>query len=234
MPVPNTFANATATIPLSELDANFATTITLGNTAIQLGNTVTTLNNMTMANVTISSTASAFPNNYLANSNVIVGNTTITLGSTVTSVGDLTLTNVTISSGNVTCNIANSSISNTSVANAASDSVNVVGFMGLPQNSQNGDYNIVLGDAGKHIYHPDGQAVATYTFPANSNVSFTVGTAVTIINGSANNVTIAMTTDTMTLANTSNTSSRTLVANGVATCVKITNTSWIISGAGLS
>ena len=234
MPVPNTFANATATIPLSELDANFATTITLGNTAIQLGNTVTTLNNMTMANVTISSTASAFPNNYLANSNVIVGNTTITLGSTVTSVGDLTLTNVTISSGNVTCNIANSSISNTSVANAASDSVNVVGYMGLPQNSQNGNYDVVLGDAGKHIYHPAGQAVATYTFPANSNVSFTVGTAVTIINGSANNVTIAMTTDTMTLANTSNTSSRTLVANGVATCVKITNTSWIISGVGLS
>jgi hypothetical protein len=25
-----------------------------------------------------------------------------------------------------------------------------------------------------------------------------------------------------------------LVANGVATCVKITNTSWIISGVGLS
>jgi hypothetical protein len=198
MPVPNIFANATSTIPLSQLDANFATTVTLGNTAIQLGNTVTTLNNMTFANVTISSGSA------------------------------------TISSGNITATLANGTVSNTSVANAASDSVNVVGYMGLPQNSQNGNYNIVLGDAGKHIYHPDGQAVATYTFPANSNVSFTVGTAVTIINGSANNVTIAMTTDTMTLANTSNTSSRTLVANGVATCVKITNTSWIISGVGLS
>jgi hypothetical protein len=55
MPVPNTFANATATIPLSQLDANFATAITLGNTAIQLGNTVSTLNNMTLANVTVSS-----------------------------------------------------------------------------------------------------------------------------------------------------------------------------------
>ena len=38
---------------------SFATTITLGNTAIQLGNTVTTLNNMTLANVTVSSVASA-------------------------------------------------------------------------------------------------------------------------------------------------------------------------------
>jgi len=198
MPVPNIFANATSTIPLSQLDANFATTVTLGNTAIQLGNTVTTLNNMTFANVTITSGSA------------------------------------TISSGNITATLANGTVSNTSVANAASDSVNVVGFMGLPQNSQNGNYNVVLGDAGKHIYHPTGQAAATYTFPANSNVSFTVGTAVTIINGSANNVTIAMTTDTLTLANSSTTGSRTLVANGVATCVKITNTSWIISGVGLS
>jgi len=55
MAVPYTFASATTSIPLSELDANFATTITLGNTAIELGNTVTTLNNMTLANVTISS-----------------------------------------------------------------------------------------------------------------------------------------------------------------------------------
>ena len=55
MGVPYTFANATTSIPLSQLDANFDTTITLGNTAIELGNTVTTLNNMTLANVTISS-----------------------------------------------------------------------------------------------------------------------------------------------------------------------------------
>ena len=234
MPVPNTFANATTTIPLSDLDNNFATPITIGNTAVQLGNTVTTLNNMTLANVTISSVASTFPNNYLANSTATLGNTTITLGSTTSSVGNLTLSNVTISSGNVTANISNSSISNTSVGNAVSDSVNVTGYMGIPQNSQNGNYNIVLADAGKHIYHPVAQAAATYTIPANSNVAFTTGTAITIINGSANNVSIAITSDTMTLANSSTTGTRTLVANGVATCVKVTSTSWIISGVGLS
>jgi hypothetical protein len=281
MPVPNTFANATTSIPLSQLDANFATPITLGNTAIQLGNTVTTLNNMSFANVTITSVSTPITaaqggtgltsltaenvlignganavkvvapgtaGNVLVSTgttwasqapgavsgNVTIGNTTIALGGTATSVGNLTLTNVTISSGSMTGNIANSSVSNTSVGNAVSDSVNVVGYMGLPQNSQNGNYNVVLGDAGKHIYHPAGQAAATYTFPANSNVAFTVGTAVTIINGSANNVTIAITTDTMTLANSANTSSRVLTANGVATCVKIASTSWIISGAGLS
>ena len=69
MPVPNTFANATTSIPLSQLDNNFATPITIGNTAVQLGNTVTTLNNMTFANVSITSgTANA----------VTIGNGTFT------------------------------------------------------------------------------------------------------------------------------------------------------------
>ena len=93
MPVPNTFANATTSIPLSQLDNNFATPIKIGNTAVQLGNTVTTLNNMTFANVTISSVATPLPNNFLANSTATLGNTTVTLGSTTTSVGNLTLTN---------------------------------------------------------------------------------------------------------------------------------------------
>jgi hypothetical protein len=93
MPVPYTFAAATTDIPLSELDSNFATAITLGNTSIQLGNTVSTLNNMTFPNVTISSVASTFPNSFLANSSSTIGNTAVALGSTVTSVGNLTLTN---------------------------------------------------------------------------------------------------------------------------------------------
>jgi len=96
MAVPNIFGTATAAIPLSNLDANFATPITLGNTAIQLGNTVTTLNNMTLANVTISSAGTAFPNNLLANSSVTLGNTTVALGNTATSLGNLTTANVTV------------------------------------------------------------------------------------------------------------------------------------------
>jgi hypothetical protein len=55
MPVPNIFASATSAIPLSQLDQNFATAITLGNTAVYLGNTTTSLGNVTLTNVTISS-----------------------------------------------------------------------------------------------------------------------------------------------------------------------------------
>jgi hypothetical protein len=215
MPVPNTFAGATAAIPLSQLDQNFATTITLGNTAIQLGNTVTTLNNMTFANVTISSVASTFPNNYLANSSVTIGNTTVSLGGTTSSLGNVTINNCT-------------------VGNATVDSAGVAGFIGIPQNSQNGSYNVVIGDAGKHLYHPVGQAAATYTIPANSNVAFTVGTTISFVNMSANATTIAVTTDTIYLAGTGTTGNRTLAQYGVATAVKLTSTSWIISGTGLT
>lgn len=55
MAVPNTFSSATGNIPLSQLDANFATPLTIGNTAAQLGNVVTTLNNITLANATVTS-----------------------------------------------------------------------------------------------------------------------------------------------------------------------------------
>jgi hypothetical protein len=55
MPVPNIFGTATSAIPLSQLDTNFATPVTIGNTAVQLGNTVTSFGNVTLTNVTISS-----------------------------------------------------------------------------------------------------------------------------------------------------------------------------------
>ena len=93
MPVPNTFGTATSAIPLSQLDANFATPITIGNTAVQLGNTVTTLNNMTLANVTISSGTITITNVAVTTANVsgtanvntlvVVGNETVGGNTTV-------------------------------------------------------------------------------------------------------------------------------------------------------
>ena len=56
MAVPNIFANASSPLPLSQLDTNFATPITLGSTAVALGNTVTSVTGLnttgTAANVT--------------------------------------------------------------------------------------------------------------------------------------------------------------------------------------
>jgi hypothetical protein len=109
-----------------------------------------------------------------------------------------------------------------------------VGFRNVPQNSQSAAYTLVAADAGKHVLHPVGDNNArTYTIPANSSVAYPVGTAITFVN-KINTVTIAITTDTLTLAGAGTTGSRTLAANGVATALKITSTEWIISGTGLT
>ena len=102
MAVPYTFGTATSSIPLSQLDNNFATAITIGNTAVYLGNTTTSFGNVTLNNANITSVAATFPNSFLANSTTTIGNTTVTLGSTSSSIGNLTLNNVTVASGNVT------------------------------------------------------------------------------------------------------------------------------------
>jgi hypothetical protein len=101
MAVPYTFGTATASIPLSQLDSNFATTITLGNTAIQLGNTVTTLNNMTLANVTVSSGNVTLTNVAVTTANVTTANiTTAVIGTaTITTAG---ITTANVATGNVT------------------------------------------------------------------------------------------------------------------------------------
>jgi hypothetical protein len=91
MAVPNIFATATSSIPLSQLDTNFATAITLGSTALYLGNTTTSVAGLTL-------TGSAFNG---------------TVGATTPSTGDFTSVTGTVSSGAVstyTASGANQSI----------------------------------------------------------------------------------------------------------------------------
>ena len=71
MAVPYTFGTATSAIPLSQLDSNFATAITLGNTAVYLGNTTTSLGNVTLALPTVT--------NYTETLYSATGNTTVSL-----------------------------------------------------------------------------------------------------------------------------------------------------------
>jgi hypothetical protein len=53
--VPYTFGTATTSIPLSNLDSNFVTPVTIGNASVALGNTITAIGNLTLNNVTINS-----------------------------------------------------------------------------------------------------------------------------------------------------------------------------------
>ena len=58
MAVPNIFATKTGSIPLSELDANFATPITVGTTSIALGDTAASISNVSLVNPTLGTPAS--------------------------------------------------------------------------------------------------------------------------------------------------------------------------------
>jgi len=215
MAVPYTFSTATGSLPLSQLDSNFSTAITIGNTAVVLGDTITTINNLTLANVAITSVSTAFPNGYLANSNVIVGTTTLTLGSTVTSINGLSLSNVTISSGNVT-------ISNVTTTNVTATTANVT--------TANVGTLVVIGDAtvGGNTTVTGNITAAKGTF-TSANVTGTANVQIIAVTQNATvagNVTItgnvSAANGTFTSANISGTSNiSTLVVTGTSSLVGV-------------
>ncbi len=98
MAVPYTFASATGSIPLSQLDTNFTTAIVIGNTSVYLGNTITTLNNITLANATISSVVFA---SGASLANVTLTGTTTVTGNITTSGNSTVNNNLFITSGNL-------------------------------------------------------------------------------------------------------------------------------------
>jgi hypothetical protein len=114
------------------------------------------------------------------------------------------------------------------------DGTDAVGFRNTPVNSQSAAYETVLADSGKTILHPVADDNARiFTIPANSSVAYPVGTVISFVN-LQNTVTIAITTDTMYLANDGDTGDRTLAEYGMASAMKVASTTWIISGNGLT
>lgn len=106
-----------------------------------------------------------------------------------------------------------------------------VGYIGMPQNSTSTNYGLVIGDMGKHVYVT---STSTVTVPSYASVDFPIGTTIAVIAGSSATVSIAITTDTMHLAGTGTTGTRTLAAFGMATLVKVAQSTWFISGVGLT
>ncbi len=120
------------------------------------------------------------------------------------------------------------------LSNCTVDGTDEVGFKNTPVNSQSAAYTLVLADSGRTILHPIADNNArTFTIPAEASVNYPIGTVISFVN-LINDVTIAITSDTMYLANDGSTGSRTLAAYGMASAMKVASATWIISGNGLT
>ena len=213
---------------------------TLAKSTLTAGSGVSITNGS--GSITISATGSGGDavlanNNAFTGANTFYNNTGQTIGTGTSTQDGLILAGRAggSSSFRITLQPATLSASRTLTLPEPGENV-TLGYLNIPQNSQSAAYTLVLTDAGKQIFHPSADTTArTFTIPANSSVAYPVGTAITFINqNGAGVITIAITSDTMRLAGAGTTGSRTLAANGIATCVKVTSTEWIISGTGLT
>jgi hypothetical protein len=202
-----TFSGAVVTDTLSASSSSATTNIysmTLSTGTINIGGALTT------GTLNLASSGTGATNINIGHTNAIVGIT-----------GAVTITG-TIS--------ASPAVSTTSTAASG------VGYMGMPQVSTS--TSIISSDsnwasyAGKHIYSTT--TGLTHTIPANSSVAFPIGTTLVFVNPGSVSTTIAVATDTMYLAGSGTTGNRTLAAYGMATALKLTSTTWIISGNGLT
>jgi hypothetical protein len=151
----------------------------------------------------------------------------------ITVVGNRITTTVTNANLELECNGSGGVVINAIADATTASTVKSVGYLGLPQSGTSTSATLAIGDAGKHIYvTTTGQAIA---IPDNSSVAYPIGTTLTFIAGpSATTVLIVINTDTLRLAGSSSTGTRTLAANGMATAVKVASTLWYINGIGLT
>ena len=215
-----------------------ATPISIGHTNATIGLTGnTTVTGTLTSTSTIQGTTGTFTGSTLA-----INGATPAITSTNTSAASIftsTVSGVTIGSSTIkTTAYPLAPIGTTS--GTVTQSAQLSGYLGMPQNPYVAAgiwaYGIGSLDAGKHIYVTGTPTSATITIPANSSMAFEIGTTIVVMNdlGAATNISIAITTDTLQLAGTGATGTRTLARYGVASMTKVTSTKWIISGNGLT
>ena len=225
---------ATTNLAVTNLLAGNATATNLNATTAILTNltstnaTSTNLNATTAVLTNLTST-NATSTNLNATTAILTNLTSTNATSTNLNATTAVLTNLTSTNATST-NLTTTNLTATTVLDAGTIGAAAPGFRGLPQNAQTGAYTLALSDIGKQVSNTTGG----WVIPANASVAFPVGAAVVLFNNSGSSQTVSITSDTLRLAGTATTGTRTLAQYGLATCTKVSATTWAITGAGLS
>jgi hypothetical protein len=109
-----------------------------------------------------------------------------------------------------------------------------VGYRDIPQVSFTGNATLAATDAGRHYYSTLATA-NTLTIANNTSVSWSVGTAISIVNRGSGNITIAQGSGVnLYLAGNSTPANRTVTTYGMATLLNVAANVWMINGTGVS
>lgn len=109
-----------------------------------------------------------------------------------------------------------------------------IGYLDVPQNSNNTSFTLALADRGKHIYSTNSTS-QTITVANNTNVAFPIGTAITIVMQGTGTITVARDTGvTLYLASNTTNANRTIASYGMASLLKVGTETWFITGSGVS
>ena len=109
------------------------------------------------------------------------------------------------------------------------------GVPGIPSNAQTGNYTITADDNGRGIDHASGAGAGdTYTIPANGTLALPLGFTFSVFNMATDDVTVAITTDTLYKAEEGTTGSVTIPQYCAASFRKVASTAWLWWGVGAS
>jgi hypothetical protein len=141
----------------------------------------------------------------------------VTVSSAASVTGNITGGNLAILGNSATITTANYSI----------------GYLNIPQVSFAANATIALTDSGKHYYSTSASNLLL-TIANNTSVSWTVGTAITIVNRGTANITIAQGTGvSLYLAGNSTSGNRTMTTYGMSTLMNVAANVWMINGTGV-
>jgi hypothetical protein len=203
------------------------------------------------------SVSSNYGNSNVANFLAAYGSNTIVTTGNITAgnfIGNISITgnvqgttpNVTLIAGSynyVFDNAGNATLANgTTAVNNLSATGNITGNTGgyalgyrdIPQVAFTGNATLSATDGGKHYYSTLSTG-NTLTIANNSSVSWTIGTAITVVNRGTGNITIAQGTGvSLYLAGNSTAANRTVSSYGMASLLNVAANVWMINGTGIA